>query len=88
VYTDAKSLAEQGTMVGKGKWSPAGWALCSFLFLIIFLPLYLYERAGARRAAASPRMMADVGFCTSCGEALPGGAAFCARCGLPAGLHR
>jgi hypothetical protein len=82
VYTDAQALAGRGLRVGGTKWKPFGWALWTFLFLIVFLPLYLVQRGRVLRSAVDGR------FCTQCGETLPAGAAFCPRCGSSVGAAR
>jgi hypothetical protein len=77
VYTDSRALAVRGVRVGGTSWKPIGWAAATFLVLILFLPLYLYQRSKALRVTL-PETSA---FCTECGAALPPDAAYCPRCG-------
>src|SRR3989442_1292415 len=77
VYTDGRTLAERGIRVGGTSWKPIGWAVATFLVLILFLPLYPYQRSRALRLAVPDR------FCDQCGTALPTDANYCPRCGSP-----
>jgi len=79
VYTDARTLAERGIRVGGTSWKPGGWAAATFLVLILFLPMYLYQRSRALRTAPPPA--APHPFCPQCSAAVPPDAAFCPQCG-------
>ena len=75
VYTDARALAERDVRVGGTNWKPIGWAAATFLVLILFLPMYLYQRSKALQVTVPASLCAD------CGAGLPPNAAYCPRCG-------
>ena len=75
VYADARALALRGVRVGGYSWKPIGWAGATFLVLVLFLPMYLYQRSKALRATVPSAL------CAQCGAGLPADAAFCPQCG-------
>ena len=63
VYRDAKD---------RGSDSPVGWAIGTFLLLIVFLPLYLIRR---------PTKNKSLKLCHHCGKYYDGTPSFCSHCG-------
>ena len=53
VHNDAKNIEEK-----VGGWSPLDWAVLTFFFMIIGLPLYLFKR-GEGQSVTIPRMRAQ-----------------------------
>lgn len=81
VFEDSKKRYPQRKIIS---WA---WAIGTFLFMIVFLPLYLILRPKKDEEEKSKELPQEYDqsessiFCTKCGNKLNGSDVFCSNCG-------